>query len=429
MKTISIVDPKGEAAKLRNSMAGKLDSMIFEAKSIMESVAKYGDIAISDYTEKFEGVRLTSFKVTEQEIKQAYDEVTEIQIRSIKLMKERLRKSELVLLERVQKIPSVISDGVSIKRTVQPISSVGCYIPGGKARYPSTLVMCAVPAKVAGVARIVSVSPPKKDGTIDPLTLVTSDICGVDEFYKIGGAQAIAAMAYGTQTIMPVCKIVGPGGMFVTAGKILASSRVSTDMVAGPTELLVYADSKADPRLIALDLISQSEHSDDTICGLVTTSEKLASEVKCEINNFTVSISRSSIVKASLQKNGFIALCDTEKSGIEFINEFAPEHLQIVSKRADAISKMINSAGLMLLGKYTASSASDYCLGTNHVLPTLTFGRSRGSLSVLDFLKTVSTVRATALGLKKVQLAIKEIAGAEGLLNHYEAVRARLERE
>jgi histidinol dehydrogenase len=320
----------------------------------------------------------------------------------------------------------VSSDGVRIDRMVKPVASVGCYIPGGSARYPSTVVMCAVPAKVASVKRIVALSPPRRDGTIDPLTLVAADICRVDEFYKVGGAQGIAAIAYGTQSIRPVSKIVGPGGMFVTAAKLVASATVSTDMVAGPTELLIYADATADSQLIAVDLISQAEHSTDTICGLVTTSDKLASEVKMQVESIIKNITRLDIAKKSLENNGFVVVCRDESSCIEFVNEFAPEHLEIMCKYADAVAQKIDSAGLVLIGQYAPSSASDYSLGSNHVLPTLGFGKSRASLSVLDFIKIVNKVKVNKLGLAKVDRSLREITSAEGLLNHYEAVKARM---
>jgi len=423
MKIINVADPALEAARLRKASAIP-DSLLEDTKSIMKGVLERGDQAVIDYTAKFDGIMLDSLRVSAQETKEAYRQVTKEQVKAVRLMKDRLEKSELAVLKRLKGI-SVSSGGVRIDRTIKPVASVGCYIPGGKARYPSTVVMCAVPAKVAGVKRIVAISPPRKDGTIDPLTLVAADVCGVDEFYKTGGAQGIAAMAYGTQSIGQVSKIVGPGGMFVTAAKLIASGNVSTDMVAGPTELLIYADATADPRLIAVDLISQSEHSIDTICGLVTTSEKLASQVQSQVNSIAEKITRSEIVKKSLEENGFIAICKNENACIEFVNEFAPEHLEVICKNADSVATKVDSAGLVLIGQYAPSSASDYCLGSNHVLPTLGFGKSRASLSVIDFVKIVNKVKVTKAGLKKVDRAISEIASAEGLLNHYEAVRAR----
>ncbi|MEW6605662.1 MAG: histidinol dehydrogenase [Thermoproteota archaeon] len=427
MKILDVADPAAEAARLRKASAIP-ESLFADAMVIMKDVAQHGDQAVLDYTVKFDGVRPESLLVGRQEVKQAYGQVTKEQVKAVKLMKERLLKSELVVLRRLKGI-AVSSDGVKIDRMVKPVASVGCYIPGGKARYPSTVVMCAVPAKAAGVKRVVAVSPPRKDGTIDPLTLVAADICGVDEFYKAGGAQGVAALAYGTQSIKPVSKIVGPGGMFVTAAKLIASGSVSTDMVAGPTELLIYADGMADPRLVATDLISQAEHGADTVCGLVTTSDKLASQVQEQVQRMTERITRADIVKSSLENNGFVAICKNEKACVDFVNEFAPEHLEIMSKNANSIAEKVNSAGLVLIGQYAPSSASDYSLGSNHVLPTLGFGKSRASLSVLDFVKIVNKVKVTKAGLARVDNAVKEMASAEGLLNHYEAVRARKDEE
>jgi histidinol dehydrogenase len=424
MKIIHVADPASEAAQFRKATTIQ-DSLLEDARAIMRDVAEHGDHAVLNYTSKFDGATLDSLRISEQEMKQAYAQVTKDQIMAIKLMKQRLVKSELVIIKRLKGIV-VSSDGVRIDRMVKPIASVGCYIPGGRARYPSTVVMCAVPAKVASVKRIVALSPPRRDGTIDPLTLVAADICGVDEFYKVGGAQGIAALAYGTQSIGPVSKIVGPGGMFVTAAKLVASSTVSTDMVAGPTELLIYADATADSQLIAVDLISQAEHSTDTICGLVTTSDRLASEVQTQVESIVKNITRLDIAKKSLENNGFVVVCRNESSCIEFVNEFAPEHLEIMCKYADAVARKIDSAGLVLIGQYAPSSASDYSLGSNHVLPTLGFGKSRASLSVLDFVKIVNKVKVNKSGLAKVDRSIKEITSAEGLLNHYEAVKARM---
>ncbi|HEX6067683.1 MAG TPA: histidinol dehydrogenase [Nitrososphaera sp.] len=423
MKVVNVAEPALSAAGLRKSI-GVSAELIAQAVGIMRDVEEYGDAAVIDYTAKFDGVRLESLAVTKQEIKDAYSRVTKDQVAAIKLMKVRLEKSELAVAKRLRNI-KVRFEGVAIERALEPISSVGCYIPGGKARYPSTVVMCAVPAKVAGVKRIVAISPPTKDGSVDPLTLVAADICGVDEFYKAGGAHGIAALAYGTQSIKPVSKIVGPGGMFVTAAKLAAASVASTDMVAGPTELLIYADASADPRLVAADLISQAEHSPDTVCGLVTTSQKLASGVQAEVDKALPAIARSDIVKKSLEENGFAAVCADEKSCIEFADGFAPEHLEVMCKRADAVARKFKSAGLVLIGPDSPSSASDYALGSNHVLPTLGFAKSRASLSVLDFVKVVNRVKVSKAGLAKVEKAVKEIATAEGLPNHYEAVKAR----
>jgi histidinol dehydrogenase len=287
-------------------------------------------------------------------------------------------------------------------------------------------MMCAVPAMVAGVKRISVVSPPMRDGSIDPVTLVAADICGIDEVYSVGGAQAVAALAYGTKTIKKVDKIVGPGGLFVNIAKFLVSNKTTIDMIAGPTELLIYADSRSDPRYVVKDLISQAEHSQDTICGIVTTSESLVKKLENEISStLNTSLSRSEIISSSLKKNGFIALCRNEDDSLLFVNELAPEHLQIISENPSRIASRISTAGVVLLGKYSPSSASDYCLGSNHVLPTIGFGKSKSSLSVLDFVKLVNHITVTRAGLRSVQKYIKELAFAEGLPNHYFAVEER----
>jgi histidinol dehydrogenase len=426
MKRITVTNAKDDAANLRNSSNCITDDLIEKVKSIMDNVAKHGDSAIIDYIEKFDSVRVNSLKVTEDEVKQAYRNVTTRQIQSVNLIKKRLMKTEMSLFKKLKGI-TISFDGVTIKRVIQPISNIGCYIPGGKARYPSTMIMCAIPAKVVGVKRIVAVSPPMKDGMVDSLTLVAADICGVNEFYKMGGAQAISALTFGTSSINRVDKIVGPGGLFVTIAKILASSKISVDMVAGPTEVLIYADSNADARLIAVDLISQSEHSSDTLCGLVTTSKELALRVSNNIQAIIANgIERNDIVRKSLESRGFIAICNDESTAIDFINEIAPEHLEIMVRRTENITKKITSAGLILTGKYTPSSASDYCLGSNHVLPTLGFSRSRASLSILDFIKIVNVVKSSKAGLQKIETDIKEITSAEGLINHYKAIKERI---
>src|ERR671911_2151270 len=322
MKSFIIKDAKSEAAKIRIRAANTMTSnQVFQkAQRIVDNVAKRGDDAVSDYTRKLDGVQLRSPTVTRKEIEEAYTKVSSQQIRSIKLMRDRLRITETSLLKKLFREIKTASNGIITRRYVKPIQSVGCYIPGGKARYPSTVVMCVVPAKIAKVRRIVAASPPLKDGSIDPLTLVAADICGVDEFYKMGGAHGIAALALGTTTINKVAKIVGPGGVFVTAAKILASRSVSIDMVAGPTELLIYTDSSFPSRLIALDIVSQAEHGYETFCGLVTTSKRLAAGVIIDLRRILSkgNMSRADLVRKSLRDNGFVAVSKNRSMAIEF---------------------------------------------------------------------------------------------------------------
>ncbi len=393
--------------------------------SIISDIQKRKDKALKEYETKFNGIQIRSLKITSQEIKSAYSKVTKEQIAGIKLTKTRLEKSENAVRKNLLDV-SVEIDGVTIKKIFSPIDIVGCYIPGGKARYPSTVVMSVVPAKVAGVKKIIAVSPSNEKGEIDPLTLVAGDICGVDEFYRISGAQSIAALAYGTESIPQVDKIVGPGGAFVTLAKSLLSEVVSIDMVAGPTELAIIADATADAELVALDLISQAEHSPDTMCCLITNSQKLKDSVLKSLQDKIKIIERSLIVKESLQKNGFIAICNTEQQMIDFANRLAPEHLEIITKKSQQLAKKIKSAGLILIGKNTPSSASDYLLGSNHILPTNRFGRTRGSLGVLDYLKIQTQVESSESALKKISKYMEALTEAEGLPNHYEAVKRRL---
>ncbi len=423
IKKIIVKNAVKEANFIRRSNRIPQKSEIVE--KIINDVIKYGDSAILKYTKKYDKVKIDSIIVDKSELKKAYKEVTANQLNSLKKSKKLLEKNEKMLLKRLTGIISS-ENGITIERALKPIESVGCYVPGGQARYPSTLMMCVVPAMIAGVNSISVVSPPMKDGSIDPVTLVAADICGIDKVYRIGGAQAVAALAYGTRTIKKVDKIVGPGGLFVNIAKFLVSNKIGIDMIAGPTELLIYADSRSDPRYVVKDLISQAEHSPNTICGVVTTSESLVKKLVNEIKNtLNSSLSRFEIVSYSLRKNGFIALCKNEDDGISFINELAPEHLEVISENPGRISSKINTAGIVLLGKYSPSSASDYCLGSNHVLPTIEFGKSKSSLSVLDFVKLVNHITVTKMGLQSVQKYIKELAFAEGLPNHYYAVEER----
>jgi len=423
IRKIIVKNPLKEANLIRRSNRIPQKNEIVE--KIINDVIRFGDSAIVKYTKKYDKIKINSIRVEKSELKKAYKKVTTNQLNSLKKSKKLLEKNETILLKRLTGIMSS-ENGVTIKRALKPIESVGCYVPGGRARYPSTLMMCAVPAMVAGVKRISVVSPPMRDGSIDPVTLVAADICGIDEVYSVGGAQAVAALAYGTKTIKKVDKIVGPGGLFVNIAKFLVSNKTTIDMIAGPTELLIYADSRSDPRYVVKDLISQAEHSQDTICGIVTTSESLVKKLENEISNtLNTPLSRSEIISSSLKKNGFIALCRNEDDSLLFVNELAPEHLQIISENPSRIASRISTAGVVLLGKYSPSSASDYCLGSNHVLPTIGFGKSKSSLSVLDFVKLVNHITVTRAGLRSVQKYIKELAFAEGLPNHYFAVEER----
>jgi histidinol dehydrogenase len=403
--------------------ARKYDKKLVE--KIISEVEKKGDSALKRFEKRFNNVNVKTFVVSKKEIANAYKTVTKEQLDAIKLARVRLAKTELAVKKQLKKI-TITSNGIKITKSFVPLERVGCYVPGGLASYPSSAVMSIVPAKVAGVKNIIVATPPNKQGSVEPLVLVAADICGADAIFKVGGAHAIAALAIGTESIPQVDKIVGPGGSFVTAAKYLVADSTSIDMLAGPTELAVLADDSSDPRTIALDLISQAEHSSDTQCCLITTSKKLAVGVVSEINKILPSLQRKEIVKSSLQKNGFVALCNKLSDAIIIANKLAPEHLEILTKDPNNTSKKIYSAGLILLGKDTPSAASDYLLGTNHILPTNRFGRSRGSLSVLDYLKIQTTVQASNQALQKIKKPLKTLTSSENLPNHYNAVRSRI---
>jgi len=402
-------------------------------QSILNDVRKNGDSAVKKYERKFNGRKTSRLRVSVPDFKEERYE------QSLGNMGTILRRMEDALLWNLSGSKKRGAGFTSVKtrffgnipleteKRFVPIPSVGCYIPGGQARYPSSVVMSVVPAKLAGVKRIVVVSPPGRDGKIDPLTIEAARMCGVTEIYKVGGAQAIGALAYGTKSIPKVDKIVGPGGKFVSIAKAIVSEQTSIDMIAGPTELGIMADASSDPELVALDLISQAEHSKDTMCFVITQSKTMAKQIQKSVEKLIPGTERRSIIRESLTKNGFIAVCKNQNEMIELANKIAPEHLELMVKNAKNLSKKITGAGLLLIGKNTPSAASDYLLGTNHILPTNGFGRTRGGLSVLDFLKLQTVVESKKSTLKQFSPELKTLTDAEDLPNHYKAVKRRLD--
>jgi len=395
-------------------------------QAILNDVKRNEDSAVKKYERKFNGTKTSQLRVSAKEIREAESKITKEQWTVLGPISSRLRYAEDYLKECLP-MDVRTQNATYIVKSFVPIPSVGCYVPGGQARYPSSAIMSVVPAKVAGVKRIVVVSPPGRDGKIDPLTIAAANMCGATEIYKIGGAQAIGALAYGTKSIPKVDKIVGPGGKFVSIAKSLVSDQTAIDMIAGPTELGIIADASSDPELVALDLISQAEHSKDTMCFVITQSKTIAKRIQKSLEKLIPDVERSSIIKESISKNGFIAMCKNQNEMIELANKIAPEHLELMVKNAKSLSKKITGAGLVLIGKYSPSAASDYSLGTNHILPTNGFGRTRGGLSVLDFIKLQTVVEADEGKLKQKLRSIKALTDAEGLPNHYKAVRRRLD--
>ena len=399
----------------RDPPAGPGDSVA----GIIQDVRERGDEALRQYEERFAGYA-GPLRVDAGAIRRAYEEVKSDTLEAIRCMASLLRETELSLLDSLNGAPA--PPGMS--REFRPIPSVGCYVPGGRARYPSSAVMSVVPAAVAGVGRIVVVTPPSAKG-VDAATVVAADHCGAHEIYLTGGAQAVAALAYGTATIPRVDRIVGPGGGVVTAAKRTVASDVSVDMEAGPTELGIIADDAANPDLISLDLVSQAEHSPDTLCFLLTDSEALAERVARSVESRLDTIRRSEIVRESLHKNGFLAVYGDMESAISAAEALAPEHLQVMTADPERTAAPLNSPGLILLGSQTPSAASDYMLGSNHILPTGRQGRLRGPLSVLDYTRMRVTVRADSSKMASILERVRAVTDAEGLPNHCEAVRGR----
>mgnify|MGYP006427977681 FL=1 len=422
MKIHKVTNIEQFVAKILPKQPQKNKSIV---ESILKNVQKNGDSAVKKYEKKFTGASISTLRVSVTEIKNAYSKVSKNEITALRIAKTRVEKTEFTV-KTIFKDKKINHDGVQILKKFIPIPSIGCYIPGGLAKYPSSVIMSVIPAKVAGVKRIVVVSPPNSNGKIDPLTIVAADICGATEIYKTGGVQAIGALSYGTKSISKVDKIVGPGGAFVTLAKSLVNDNTGIDMLAGPTELGIIADNSANPEFLALDLISQAEHSSDTFCYLITNSEKIAKLVNQKISKLLLTIQRKELVKSSLSKNGFIAVCKNNSDMVNLANSLAPEHLQIMTKNPKSISSKITTSGLVLLGNYSPSSASDYILGSNHILPTNGFGKIRGSLSVMDFIKINTEVTASKSSLCKISQHLDTLTAAEGLPNHYEAVRGRL---
>ncbi len=396
---------------------------------IIENVKKGKDQALFDYTERFDKVRITtdSFKVTKEEIEEAYKEVdphlVEIIRKALKNIKEYHEKQ--VRYSWFDSKP----DGTLLGQKITALSRVGVYVPGGKAVYPSSVLMNIIPAKVAGVEKIIMTTPPGKDGKVYPVTLVAANEAGVDEVYKVGGAQAIAALAYGTESIKKVDKIVGPGNIFVALAKKAVYGHVSIDSIAGPSEILVLADETANPRYVAADLLSQAEHDEMASAILVTTSEALAEAVSKEVDGFVKELSRKEIIQKSLDNYGYILVAESMEEAIDTANEIASEHLEIVTKNPFDTMTRIKNAGAIFLGEYSSEPLGDYFAGPNHVLPTNGTAKFFSPLSVDDFIKKSSIISYSEEALREIHMDIEDFAKAEQLTAHANSIAVRFEKE
>jgi histidinol dehydrogenase len=402
-----------------------LEEVLPQTSEILAEVGSKGDLALFNYTEKFDKVQLDSLRVSEEEIEAGLEGVDAKVLAALEHAAERIfafhdeqRQKDLWFTE--------ISPGVMVGQKTVPLDSVGAYIPGGRAAYPSSALMSIIPAKVAGVPRIVACTPPGKDGKVPALILAACELAGADEIYKLGGAQAVAAMALGTESIARVSKIVGPGNVYVTAAKMLVRGTVEIDFPAGPSEVLILADRSASPPVIAADMIAQAEHDPQSLSVLVSWDEILADAVAEEIKLQAGSAARAYIVQESLERSAILVASSPEEA-VDFCNAFAPEHLQIMTVDPLGVFESIRNAGSVFLGSYTPTAAGDYASGTNHILPTSGYAKNFSGLNVDHFCKKMTVQMISEEGLKTLEDTIITLAEAEGLEAHAQSVRKRFE--
>ena len=395
------------------------------AATIIEAVRESGDEALAEYTLALDKAERSSIALTKREIERGMREASDELQEALVVAADSIRS-----FHENQKTKSWFvtrPDGALVGSMVNPIDSVGIYVPGGRAAYPSTVLMNAIPAQVAGVNRIAIVTPPREDGTVDPGVLAAANLLEIDEIYAVGGAQAIAALAYGTDSILPVDKIVGPGNAYVAAAKRLVSGDVGIDMIAGPSEVAILADDSADISLVAIDLIAQAEHDPDASTYLITTDETLVDGVIEEIEKLLATSPRQEISKQSIDKNCFVFICDDLSTAIGVVNDIAPEHLEIMMDQPMELLGLIKNAGAIFLGPWTPQSVGDYIAGPNHTLPTSGTARFSSPLSVDDFIKRTSLVSYSYAALGNDRKFIVALARAEGLWAHRRSVEMRFE--
>ena len=394
---------------------------------IVENVKKNGDQAVFDYTERFDGAKMNkdNILVTEEEIQEAYEQVDDALIEVIRKAIRNIR--DYHAKQRQNSWFESREDGVMLGQKIMPMESCGVYVPGGKAVYPSSVLMNIIPAHVAGVKNIIMTTPPGKDGKVTPNTLVAAKEAGADKIYKVGGAQAIAALAFGTESIPKVDKIVGPGNIFVALAKKAVYGNVSIDSIAGPSEILVLADETANPRYVAADLLSQAEHDEMASAILVTTSETLAEQVTKEINGFLKQLSRKEIMEKSLESFGYILIAKDMKEAVDVANAVASEHLEIMTANPFDVMTRIKNAGAIFIGAYSCEPLGDYFAGPNHVLPTNGTAKFFSPLSVDDFIKKSSIVYYSREALEPVHKDIEFFANQEELTAHANSMKVRFE--
>ena len=411
-----------EESLLNRTSAFNADALV-AATNIVEAVRERGDAALKEFTQRFDGVELESFRVSNAAIDEAIAKVDPTVAKALQKAANQIR--DFHERQKQQGWFALREDGALVGAKVEPLDSVGVYVPGGRALYPSSVLMNAIPASVAGVKRIVCATPPTKDGSLDPAIVEACRIAGVTEIYAIGGAQAIGALAYGTETIAPVDKITGPGNAFVAAAKKVVSGDVGIDMIAGPSEVCVVADETALPELVAIDLMAQAEHDPLASCYLVTFSSEYADQVEAAINEHMKESTRAEITKASLDNQGLIIVCPSLPAALETVNVIAPEHLELHVSNAMEFLGSIRHAGAIFMGEWTPEAVGDYVAGPNHTLPTGGTARFSSPLSVDEFIKKSSVIQYSAAALMRDASAIMTIADHEGLWAHAQSVRLR----
>lgn len=397
-----------------------------QVSRILEEVRQKRDAAVFAYTKQFDGadIHAGSILVTDEEVQEAYEQVDEKLLSVIRKALVNIRKYHE---KQVQNSWFTCEDGVILGQKVTALSTVGVYVPGGKAAYPSSVLMNVLPAKVAGVEHIVMCTPPDKDGKVYPSTLVAAKEAGVDKIYKAGGAQAIAAMAFGTESVPKVDKIVGPGNIYVALAKKAVYGHVSIDSIAGPSEILVLADETANPRYVAADLLSQAEHDEMASAILITTSDALAKAVSAEVDKFVAELPRREIIQKSLDNYGYILVADNMEDAIDTVNAIASEHMEIVTADPFHVMTQIKNAGAIFIGEYSSEPLGDYFAGPNHVLPTNGTAKFFSPLSVDDFIKKSSIISYSREALEKVHTDIEQFAACEHLTAHANSIKVRFE--
>jgi len=417
IQNLSQLDNKTKERILKRSREN-IDGVIPYVTSIINDVRDNGDKTIRKYTKKFDGATISDLSVSKNEISDAYQVVDSDIITALKQAKKNIEMFQRAQLKSKIRSKVKTESGITLWQEWRPIERVGIYVPGGKAAYPSSVLMGAIPAQIAGCKKLVMVTPPDKNGLINPAILVAADIAGVTEIFKVGGVQAVAALAYGTESIPNVFKIFGPGNRYVAAAKQVVSQDVAIDMPAGPSEVLIIADDSANPAFIAADLLADGEHAEDSACVLITTSQEVAEKTVGEIEKQLMNVNTADSIRASLKSYGLIAMANSMAEAIEFANEYAPEHMELMTKNNNEVLSQITNVGSVFLGDWTSKSSGDYATGANHILPTGGMAKMYAPLGVEAFGRWIEVQKCTKDGLQAIRKSIGVLSDTEGLPAH-----------